>query len=164
MKKLLFITLAAIFAIGVSAQTEKGSKSALIKAGYQTEFKRFGIGVEGRYVILENLRIAPDVIFQFPKDHTTGLDINLNVHYVFEVQDKLTVYPLAGLAVINNRTSSFTVYDVKIPSFGDTSIGFNLGVGAGYDISDNGFLNAEFKYTFNDWDFAAFMIGYGVRF
>ena len=33
---------------------------------------------QGRYVIADNLRIAPDLTFFFPKDKVTGLDVNVN--------------------------------------------------------------------------------------
>ncbi|GHV14230.1 hypothetical protein FACS1894179_02520 [Bacteroidia bacterium] len=149
--------------MGVNAQT--GTKSLLLKAGYQTDYKRFGLGLEGRYNITDNIRLAPDVTFFFPKSNTTGLDINLNAHYVFEVQDGLSIYPLAGIGVINNRVSSVDLGGgVKTESHGMTDFGFNLGAGASYDLSDNSYANFEFKYTFQDWDCATIMVGYGVRF
>ncbi|MDR1089850.1 MAG: porin family protein [Prevotella sp.] len=161
-KLLLFIASIAIF-MGANAQT--GTKSLMLKAGYQTDYKRFGLGVEGRYNITDNIRLAPDVTFFLPKNHTTGLDINLNAHYVLDVQDGLSIYPLAGIGVINNRISSFDIGDgAKIKSFGSTDFGFNLGAGASYDLSSNSYANFEFKYTFQDVDCASIMVGYGVKF
>lgn len=161
-KLLLLIALAAIF-MGTQAQT--GSKSLMLKAGYQTDYKRFGMGLEGRYNVTDNIRIAPDILFFFPKNHTTGLDINVNAHYVLNVQDGFSVYPLAGIGVINNRISSIDLGGgVKTKSFGTTDFGFNLGAGASYDVTSNSYLNFEFKYTFQDVDCASIMVGYGVRF
>ena len=163
MKKLLLIV--ALVAISMGAYAQTGSKSALVKAGYQTDYERFGIGLEGRYNFTDNIRFAPDVTFFFPKNHTTGLDININAHYVFPIQDGLSLYPLAGFAVVNNRVSSVDIPGLgKTDSFGNTDFGFNLGFGGSYDITDNGFVNAELKYTFQDVDCATFMIGYGVKF
>ncbi len=167
MKKLLLLVALVAFSFSVNAQT--GFTSALVKAGYQTDVKRFGVGVEGRYSIMENVRIAPDVTFFFPKDKTMGMDINLNAHYLFPLKDGFTVYPLAGFAMINNHRSSQKIGEisgqtVEIPSSSSTDFGFNLGAGAEYSLSPKNFLNAEFKYTFNDWDFATIMLGYGFRF
>lgn len=161
-KLLLLIALAAIF-MGTQAQT--GSKSLMLKAGYQTDYKRFGMGLEGRYNITDNIRLAPDVTFFFPKNHMTGLDINVNAHYVFDIQDGISIYPLAGIGVINNRISSVDLGGgVKTKSFGTTDFGFNLGAGASYDVTSSSYLNFEFKYTFQDIDCASIMVGYGVRF
>lgn len=156
MKKLLLIV--ALIVVSMSAYSQTGTKSLMLKAGYQTDYKRFGLGVEGRYNITENIRLAPDVTFFFPNDHLTGLDINVNAHYVFNIQDGLSLYPLAGIGVINNRFS-YQGY-----SNGSTDFGFNLGAGASYDLSDNSYVNFEFKYTFQDWDCASVMVGYGFRF
>jgi len=163
MKKLLLIV--ALVAISMGAQAQTGTKSLMLKAGYQTDYKRFGLGMEGRYNITDNIRLAPDVTFFFPKNHTTGLDINLNAHYVLSIQDGLSIYPLAGIGVINNRVSSIDLGNgTKTKSHGETDFGFNLGAGASYDIMDNSYVNFEFKYTFQDVDCATIMVGYGVRF
>ena len=68
MKKLFLAFMIAMAAIGLNAQTLKGEGSLLGNVGYQTNYERFGLGVQGRYVIAKNLRIAPDVTFFFPKD------------------------------------------------------------------------------------------------
>lgn len=156
MKKLLLII--AFVAAVMSANAQIGDKSVLVKAGYETDFKRFGVGAEGRYFLTENIRLAPDVIFFFPKDHNTGLDINVNAHYVFPLQDGLSVYPLAGVQMANNRFSYEGFTDSS------TKFGFNIGVGFDYNLSDVNYVNAQFQYTFNDWDYALFSIGYGIKF
>lgn len=101
MKKLFLAFMIAIAATGLNAQTLKGEGSLLGNVGYQTNYERFGLGVQGRYVIAKNLRIAPDLTFFFPKDKVTGLDVNINFHYVFNFSKDgqgFSVYPLPGLA------------------------------------------------------------------
>ena len=83
MKKLLLFIMIIMATAGVNAQTLKGEVSILGNLGYQTNYERFGLEVQGRYVIANNLRLAPDVTLFFPKDKITGLDVNLNFHYVF---------------------------------------------------------------------------------
>ena len=42
------ITLASV---GMNAQTVKGEGSLMGNVGYQTNYERFGLGVQGRYAI-----------------------------------------------------------------------------------------------------------------
>ncbi|PXV69195.1 outer membrane protein with beta-barrel domain [Dysgonomonas alginatilytica] len=164
MKKLLLAVAFVAGTLGAFAQSEKGEKSLIGNIGYQSNAERFMLGVQGRYVIAENIRLAPDVMFFFPKNKVTGLDINVNVHYVFNVDQNLSVYPLAGIAMQNNRFSGRTVGGEKFGSNGYTDFGFNLGAGAGYDLASNRFVNFELKYTFGDADCMVVALGYGVKF
>ena len=105
MKKFLLLILVAMTAFGVNAQTRKGEGSLMGSLGYQTNYERFGLQAQGRYVIANNLRIAPDLTFFFPKDKATGLDVNVNFHYVFNFSKDgqgFSVYPLAGIGMQNN--------------------------------------------------------------
>lgn len=162
MKKVLFGIV--LFALSLGSYAQTGSKAIMPKLGYQTEYKRFGLGVEGRYFLTNNIRIAPGVTLLFPKDRVTGLDVDINVHYVYSVPgtNGLALYPFVGGAMLNNRWSS-NVDGMK--SISNTDFGFNIGAGAQYDIINNGYLNFEFKYTFTEGDDPAyFMFGYGIRF
>ena len=156
MKKIFL--LIALISLSIGAFSQSGSKSVLVKAGYQTDYERFGLGVEGRYTITDNLRLAPDLTFYFPNNHLTGLDFNANIHYVFPIQSGFSLYPLAGIAMVNNRLSVGGYSDSA------TDFGVNIGAGGSYDIGNNAYLNLEFKYSFQDVDNAGIMLGYGVRF
>ena len=92
MKNLILLAMITLASVGMNAQTVKGEGSLMGNVGYQTNYERFGLGVQGRYAIANNLRIAPDVTFYFPKDKITGLDVNVNFHYVFRIskQPKIT--------------------------------------------------------------------------
>jgi len=157
MKKVLLAIILIGLSLGAYAQT--GEKVIMPKLGYQTEGERFFIGAEGRYSFTENIRLAPSVIFLFPNDHLTGLDVDINVHYVFPIQGGFALYPMVGGAMLNNRYSHMGY------TFKDTSFGFNIGGGAQYDVSGNSYLNFEFKYTFREFaDPAYFSLGYGIKF
>ena len=176
MKKVLLLTafIAAVFS--VSAQTSSAFRSPQASdfavvghVGYQTNFERFGLDLQGRYNLMRNIRIAADLGFYFPKDKVTGLDLMLNAHYVFYFpQDRFSVYPLAGFGMQNNFYGKQTVVvdgnEVKTDSHSSTDFAFNLGGGISYQISPNGFLNAEVKFMLGDNDNAAIMLGYGYRF
>jgi len=157
MKKVILAIVLATLSLGVHAQT--GEKVIMPKLGYQTEAERFFMGVEGRYSFTENIRIAPSLSFMFPKDHVIGLDVDVNVHYVFPIQGGFALYPLVGGVMMNNRYSHDGL------TLKDTTFGLNIGGGAQYDVMNNGYLNFEFKYSFIEGtDPAYFTLGYGIRF
>lgn len=175
MKKIILLAISMI-ALSASAQTSSDFRSPQASdfavvghVGYQSNFKRFGIDLQGRYNLMRNIRIAPDIAFYFPKDKVTGLDVMLNAHYVFYFpQDRFSVYPLAGFGMQNNFYGKQTVVvdgnEVKTDSDSSTDFAFNLGGGISYQISPQGFLNAEVKFMLGDNDNAAIMLGYGYRF
>ena len=164
MKKLLLSIALLAGTLGVFAQSEQGEKSLIGHIGVQSDPGRFLMGAQGRYVIADHIRIAPDASFIFPKNKVTGLDINLNAHYVLDIDNQVSVYPLAGIAMQNARYSGETIAGEKRGSDSFTNWGFNLGAGGSYNLSSNTFLNLEMKYTFSDADCFTFAFGYGVKF
>lgn len=171
MKKLLLCVMVMMAAIGVNAQSSKGEWSVLGNLGYQTNYERFAIGAQGRYVIANNLRIAPDLTFFFPKDKVTGLDVNVNFHYVFNFREDgqgFSVYPLAGIGMQNNFYGKKTVETdgkvTEVDRSNSTKFAFNLGGGITLPISARSYLNAEAKFMFAKDDNVVIMLGYGYRF
>ena len=167
MKRLL-LTLAFFAFIAVAnAQNTKGRHSFMASVGYQTEFQRFGFQAQGRYAICPYLRIAPDVSFYFPKDQITGLDINLNFHYVLPLK-RVTLYPLAGLSFQTNfYANSYLVENegaMDIMNDTGSHFAFNLGGGITYPLSDRCYLNAESKFMIGTKHNFTFGIGYGYLF
>lgn len=171
MKKLVLFIAILLSVIGVNAQTRKGEGSILGSLGYQTNYDRFGLQAQGRYVIANNLRIAPDVAFFFPKDKVTGLDVNVNFHYVFNFSEDgqgFSVYPLAGIGMQNNfygkKTITVNGKEVEQDRSNTTKFAFNLGGGITLPISERSYLNAEARFMFADEDNVVIMLGYGYRF
>lgn len=171
MKKLLLLVMVALAAFGVNAQTKKGEGSLMGSLGYQSNYERFGLQAQGRYVMANNLRIAPDLTLFFPKDKVTGLDVNVNFHYVFNFSKDgqgFSVYPLAGIGVQNNFYGKQTVevdgHTTEIDSSNSTKFAFNLGGGITLPLSAHSFLNAEAKFMFAKDDNVVIMLGYGYRF
>ena len=154
MKNLILLAMITLASVGMNAQTVKGEGSLMGNVGYQTNYERFGLGVQGRYAIANNLRIAPDVTFYFPKDKITGLDVNVNFHYVFNFKEDgqgFSVYPLAGIGMQNNFYGKKSVetngQEVEIDRSNSTKFAFNLGGGITLPISERSYLNAEAKYA-----------------
>ena len=171
MKKILLLAAVLMAAMGLNAQTRKGEASVLGNVGYQSDYERFGLGVQGRYAIANNLRIAPDVTFFFPKDKVTGLDVNVNFHYVFNFSKDgqgFSVYPLAGFGMQNNFAGKRIVMvdgkEVKVDGDSTTKLAFNLGGGITLPLTSKSYLNAEAKFMFADEDNMVVMLGYGYRF
>lgn len=171
MKKFLLSVLMVMAAIGLNAQTLKGEGAIMGSLGYQTNYERFGLQAQGRYAIANHLRIAPDVSFFFPKDKVTGLDVNLNFHYVFNFREDgqgFSVYPLAGIGMQNNfygkQTTEVDGKPVEVDRSNTTKFAFNLGGGISLPLSQRSFLNAEVKFMFADEDNVVIMIGYGYKF
>ncbi|NDV59783.1 outer membrane protein [Bacteroides sp. 519] len=163
MKKILF--LVAFLATVATTYAQKGDLAVIGNIGYQTNYERFAIGAQSRYNLSDRFRLAPDVTFFFPKDKVTGVDINLNLHYVFDLNaDNLTFYPLAGFGMQNNFYGKRTIAGVKIDSDTRTELAFNLGAGLTYNLSARSFLNVEGKFMFGDDDSGVFLIGYGWKF
>lgn len=171
MKKLVLTALIALSAMGMNAQTSKGEASLLGYVGYQTNYQRFGIGVQGRYAIAKNIRIAPDITLFFPKDKATGLDADINFHYVFNFKKDgqgFSVYPLAGFGMQNNFYGKKTIevegQKVELDRDNSTKLAFNLGGGITLPLSKHSYLNAEAKFMFAQENNVVLMLGYGYQF
>lgn len=151
--------LAAVLMLSIScgAMAQSDGNAVIIKGGYQTGKEMGGLGLEGRIGLVKNLRLSPDLIFLFPKNHVTGLDADANLELSFPVSRDVSLYPLAGLNMSNGRVSWGDQHH------GWTDWGFNMGAGLDYNLTKNNFLNVSFRYTLNNTDFASFFIGYGIR-
>ena len=157
LKKLVFVT--ALFCLSIGAFAQKGGVSLVGQLGYQSDAERFGVQVQGRYGLTNEIRLAPSLGFMFPKHRTLGLEVDLNLQYAFPIAGtSLDIYPTTGLNMSNNRRSP-KVGD----SVGFTKWGYNIGAGFDYHFTSSDFLNFEFQYTFGS-DCARIMVGYGYKF
>lgn len=165
MKKIILLSMLVCFAFVANAQSKKGEQAILGQIGYQSNYNRVFLGAQYRYVFLDNFRLAPDVAFLFPNKKTTGLDVNVNVHYNYNIDNQISIYPLAGLNMSNNRFSGITILGYKTGAVSSTNWGFNLGGGVTYNLwGSNSFINLEAKYTFRKDDAFYIGAGYGIKF
>ncbi len=141
MKKLLFIVFVALISLNANAQ--KGTKAIGLNLGYGTDIESLNIGVKGLYGITDNVEGEASFTYFLENEGAQMWNISADAHYLFPLQDKLTVYPLAGLSYIH------VGFDCGgILSASDSKLGFDLGGGIRYDMTDNIALNAELKYQF----------------
>jgi outer membrane protein X len=92
-------------------------------------------------------------------------DLSVNGHWLFPVGDKLTVYPLAGLGILNSGASVSLGYGFGDVSTSASYFAFNLGGGLDYKLTDKLTGNVELKYKIADiWDRLLLSAGVAYRF
>lgn len=170
MKRFFIIALVAFIGMSVQAQNVKGDMAAGVNVAYGTKdgFSNFGIGAKFQYNLSDAIRIEPSATYFFKKDYTKMWDANVNIHYLFNVAEKFTVYPLAGVSLVGVKAEvdlDFGVMDFGEVSASETKFGANLGGGAQYWLTESFALNFEVKYQLvSDFDRPVFSLGGVVKF
>lgn len=145
MKKVFLVIVAMFMAVAASAQKGEMSVGGNLNFGIDDDYNNFGIGPKFQYSFAEKWRGEASFNYFLKKDHVSQWELNLNVHYIVPIAStKFNFYPLAGLTVWNNHVSVAGFSD------NDTNIGFNLGGGFEYYITDNFKANIEGKYQWTD--------------
>jgi outer membrane protein X len=98
----------------------------------------------------------------------TMWDLSVNGHWLFPLGDKITVYPLAGLGILNYGYD----YSVDLGGWGSygasgstSDLAVNLGGGIDLKLTDKLIFNAELKYKISDvWDRLLLSAGVAYRF
>lgn len=123
-----------------------------------------GFGIEYQYRLLDKIRVGPSVMAYLGED-VKSLDIHLNVHYLLSINNKFTLYPLVGLAMINNN------YDAIPHNISSTIWGWDIGAGLDYSVFKRSYVKLQFSYTgfFKNSDnwaekYSLIKLGYGFRF
>lgn len=154
MKKVLMMIIAAV-SVFATAHAEKGDMGVGVNLLYGTEIETIGIGVKYQYSILDQLRLEGSFNYFFEHDHIHGWDLNANVHYLFPLGDRFSLYPLAGLTVANAGGYGNTT----------TKFGGNLGGGCEVKVVENWRINFEARYSIvSDIDQAVLGIGAVYKF
>ena len=89
-------------------------------------------------------------------------DINANVHYLFNVANKVKVYPLAGLGY-TNWSYKYEYAGAPVVEGSDGRLAVNLGGGAEYELTKNLNVNAEAKYQIIS-NYNQLVLGVGVAY
>ena len=164
MKKVVFF-VATLF-ITLNAFAQKDAKSVNFSLNYGTEIESIGIGGQFTYNFSERFRVAPDFTYFLKNDNMSKWDLNLNVHYLFPLNDsKMTLYPVAGLIFTHWSWDGGKVEANGLSlSASETKIGFNLGGGLQYDFSSVFFFRGELKYNIVSDNFDQTVISAGIGF
>ncbi|MDR2652551.1 MAG: porin family protein [Prevotellaceae bacterium] len=154
-KKVMLLLLVSV--ISLSSFAQKGTMAVGVNLSYPMEFKTVGIGARFNYSFTDQIRISPALNYYVEKDGFSGLEITADVHYLFNVADKISVYPLVGLHYTTMKekdnlgiewgwdTDREDTYEGS--SLSTIEIGFDIGGGVGYNLTDNFTLGLELKYS-----------------
>ena len=158
MKKLLLLVCAAVMSLSASAQA--GDKALGAQLVFGSETNNIGLGVKGQYYFTDQLRGEASVDYFFKNKGVSMWDINANVHYLFDVANKVKVYPLAGLGY-TNWSYKYEFPSLPVVEGSDGRLAVNLGGGAEYELTKDLSVNAELKYQIIS-NYNQLVLGVGV--
>ena len=145
MKKFLLMSMLCLLTIAASAQDFK-IKSFDFKGNFRSDF---GIGA-GVTMGVDVFDFVPSYNYYFNSDKNYWT-IDADFHYNFFAARDVTIYPIAGLAILN-------VGD-------ETKIGADLGCGVAYDLNSEWAIKAELKYqVIKNWDDLYLSVGTSYHF
>ena len=183
MKSMIKLAVIAIAAFTISTSTSAQESKIMAGGGlsYASEINNIGLFAKGIYLINDSWEGAGTFTYFFKKDYTTWTALDFNGHYVFSSNESTSFYALGGL--------NMTFYKIKIDGvsydLGDemgeynpyadmqnafsssfdssgSEIGFNVGIGGRYALTESLYLNGEAKYTLGGADY--FSIGAGLMY
>ena len=150
MKKILTLICALVLGMGVSqAQVHEAQTAVGANLVYGTEIKSPGIGARFQYGILDQLRTEVGFNYFFEHKKNSCWDVNINAHYLLNVwNQKVYIYPIVGINYTMMKYGRHTEEDgTVVPSDEDNHIGFNVGLGAEYELTDHIGVNLEYRHT-----------------
>lgn len=150
MKKILTLICALVLGMGVSqAQVHEAQTAVGANLVYGTEIKSPGVGARFQYGVLDQLRTEVGFNYFFEHKHNSCWDVNINAHYLLNVwNQKVYIYPLVGINYTMMKYGRHTEEDgTVVPSDEDNHIGFNVGLGAEYELTDHIGVNLEYRHT-----------------
>ena len=115
-----------------------------------------GMGVSQAQVHEAQTAVGANLVYEFnyffEHNHNTCWDVNINAHYLLNVwNQKLYIYPLVGINYTmmkyGRHTEIIDGTSVEIGSDEDNHIGFNVGLGAEYELTDHIGVNLEYRHT-----------------
>jgi len=163
----------------VNAQFKKIGGGLALSSGFQfhnvsNDYNKSGIiavSLKSIYELNLPVHISPSFTIFYPnitkgqddKTNVSSIMFDINGHYLFNSQDKLEFYGLAGLDFLiswkkltfeNNIVSSPTITEM------DNAMGLNLGAGTYMKISGQFDIYGEVKYILSKYD--QFMLNVGI--
>ena len=174
MKKLLITMFVVLLSMSTQAQ-EKGDFAVGVHAGVtMTEIElgkekesttQFGVGAFAQYNLSDHWRAELEGNYHPMKNHVSDFIVGLNFHYLINLSENFKIYPLLGYAFAFVHSETFTEGSITVQGDDDTDGGIQLGLGAQYNLSNNWFISADYKYQpgiFGDGHVV--MGGIGIRF
>ena len=108
-----------------------------------------GLGLNLQYFATDAFRLEASYNGYLRRNHWGSWNVNINLHYLFEVADQLELYPLLGVAFnhaqfridTGEAEPGYESYEGEKENFG--KFGLNLGGGIQYSFNDHLFVKAE---------------------
>ena len=159
MKKIL-LSLVCMLGVAFAASAESGDLELGVQLGHASADNQEGIGVKLQVGLTDEFRLEPSFNYYFRNNDVSSWDINLNLHYLFDVTENINVYPLAGIFYSGWKMHGFAglVDDGTLSRFGA-----DLGGGVDFAVSSSVSLTGELKYMFMK-DFSQLVTSVGVKF
>lgn len=154
MRKFLLSLMCLVSAVCIS-RAESGDIAVGVQMGHGSYWNQIGLGAKVQVSFSDALRLEPAFNYYFRQDDMATWDVDVNLHYLFDVADSFAIYPLGGLFVSN--------WDLKGAKGSETRFGANLGAGAEYAITDVVSLGGELRYMLTG-DFRQLVTSVGVTF
>jgi outer membrane protein X len=148
MKKIILILVMA--AATLMAQAESGEWNVGGQVVYGTKAETAGIGLHVKNCLTDAFRASLSSNYYFKHAGVSAFDVNLEANYLFDVGEKVRVYPLAGVVIgiwhADGIDVSYGGMNFGVDGQTESKVGANLGGGIDYLVSDHFGLNAEVKY------------------
>lgn len=140
MKKIFVAFMMCVMAVTASAQL----KSVDVKADLRGDF---GLGAGVTLGLAPNLDFAPNFNYYFV-DGGNCFTLDGDFHYNINLDNALTLYPLAGVLWYHAKADDVTIDGHKVSGASWNKLGINLGCGLRYDLNAQWGIFAEAKYQF----------------
>ena len=148
MKKILVLCVMATAMLMANAESGEWAVGGQVVYGSKAETA--GIGLHAKYNLTDALRANLSSNYYFKHDGVSAFDVNLEANYLFDLSEKVRVYPLAGVVLgiwhADGVNVSYGGMNFGADGQTDSKFGCNLGGGIDYLLSDHLGLNAEVKY------------------
>ena len=149
MKKILLLFVMATAML--MANAESGEWAVGGQLVYGTKAETLGIGLHAKNCLTDAIRASLSSNYYFKHDGVSAFDVNLEGNYLFNVGEKVRLYPLAGVVLGIWHADArdvlmFGAPGVHIDGQTDTKVGANVGGGIDFLLTDHLGLNAEVKY------------------
>ena len=139
MIKYILMAIVAI-AVSICAHAEQGEISPAAEFVYASKHSMAGLGAQVQIEPITNWRLAPEFIYFFKNDGMSGLNVNLNLHYVIPTSQSFAIYPLVGFSYGHYK------WDALFGDASDDRCGANVGVGAQYRIKNQLYFFTEERF------------------
>ena len=145
--------------MSLSASAQAGDKAVGAQLVFGSETNSIGFGVN----FTDQIRGEGSFDYFLKNKGISMWDINANVHYLFDVANKVKVYPLAGLGY-TNWSYKYEYPGHSVIEGSDGRLAINLGGGAEYELTKDLSVNAELKYQIVSNNYSQLVLGVGVAY